>query len=60
VTAIVEARALRKRFGEVEALAGLDLVAVSGQVTALLGGTRSARDRAGRPVGIGGAVDDRP
>jgi ABC-2 type transport system ATP-binding protein len=37
VTAIVEARALRKRFGEVEALAGLDLVAVSGQVTALLG-----------------------
>ncbi|MDQ1541912.1 MAG: type transport system ATP-binding protein [Actinomycetota bacterium] len=37
MTAIVEARALRKRFGEVEALAGLDLVAVSGQVTALLG-----------------------
>ena len=37
MTAIVEARALRKRFGDVEALSGLDLVAVSGQVTALLG-----------------------
>ncbi|HET8750942.1 MAG TPA: ATP-binding cassette domain-containing protein [Gaiellaceae bacterium] len=37
MTAIVETRALRKRFGEVEALAGLDLAATSGQVTALLG-----------------------
>ena len=37
MTAVVEARALRKRFGDVEALAGLDLVAASGQVTALLG-----------------------
>jgi ABC-2 type transport system ATP-binding protein len=34
---IVEARGLTKRFGEVEALAGLDLVAHSGHVTALLG-----------------------
>jgi ABC-2 type transport system ATP-binding protein len=37
MTTIVEARGLRKRFGEVEALAGLDFVADSGQVTALLG-----------------------
>jgi ABC-2 type transport system ATP-binding protein len=34
---IIEARGLTKRFGEVEALAGLDLVAESGQVTAVLG-----------------------
>ena len=34
---IVEARGLSKRFGEVEALSGLDLVAESGHVTALLG-----------------------
>jgi ABC-2 type transport system ATP-binding protein len=34
---IIEARGLTKRFGEVEALAGLDLVADSGHVTALLG-----------------------
>lgn len=37
MTAIVEARALHKRFGDVEALNGLDLVAATGQVTALLG-----------------------
>jgi ABC-2 type transport system ATP-binding protein len=37
MTPIVEARGLTKRFGEVEALAGLDLVAQSGHVTALLG-----------------------
>jgi ABC-2 type transport system ATP-binding protein len=35
--AIVEARRLTKRFGRVEALAGLDLAAESGHVTALLG-----------------------
>jgi ABC-2 type transport system ATP-binding protein len=34
---IVEARGLTKRFGRVEALAGLDLTAESGHVTALLG-----------------------
>jgi ABC-2 type transport system ATP-binding protein len=34
---IVEAHGLTKRFGKVEALAGLDLVAHSGQVVALLG-----------------------
>jgi daunorubicin resistance ABC transporter ATP-binding subunit len=34
---IVEARGLTKRFGNVEALAGLDIVAESGHVTALLG-----------------------
>jgi ABC-2 type transport system ATP-binding protein len=34
---IVEARGLTKRFGKVDALAGLDLVAQSGHVTALLG-----------------------
>ena len=34
---IIEARGLTKHFGEVEALAGLDLVADSGHVTALLG-----------------------
>jgi ABC-2 type transport system ATP-binding protein len=37
MTPIVEARGLTKRFGEVEALSGLDLVAHSGRVTALLG-----------------------
>ena len=37
MTAIIEAHGLTKRFGEVEALAGLDLVAESGHVTALLG-----------------------
>jgi ABC-2 type transport system ATP-binding protein len=37
MTPIVEARRLTKRFGEVEALAGLDLTAESGHVTALLG-----------------------
>jgi ABC-2 type transport system ATP-binding protein len=36
-TPMVDARGLRKRFGKVEALAGLDLVAESGQVVALLG-----------------------
>jgi ABC-2 type transport system ATP-binding protein len=34
---IIEAHQVRKRFGKVEALAGLDLVADSGQVVALLG-----------------------
>ena len=34
---IIEARGLTKRFGKVEALAGLDLVAQHGQVVALLG-----------------------
>ena len=34
---VVEARGLTKRFGEVRALTGLDLVAESGQVTAVLG-----------------------
>lgn len=37
MTPIVEARGLTKRFGKVEALAGLDLIAESGQVTAVLG-----------------------
>ena len=37
MTPIVEARRLTKRFGTVEALAGLDLTAESGHVTALLG-----------------------
>jgi ABC-2 type transport system ATP-binding protein len=36
-TPIVEAQGLVKRFGKVEALAGLDLVAHSGQVLAVLG-----------------------
>jgi ABC-2 type transport system ATP-binding protein len=34
---IIEARGLTKRFGDTHALAGLDLTAESGQVTALLG-----------------------
>jgi ABC-2 type transport system ATP-binding protein len=34
---IVEARGLTKRFGDVEALAGLDLVATAGRVLAILG-----------------------
>jgi ABC-2 type transport system ATP-binding protein len=37
MTAIIEARGVHKRFGEVDALAGLDLVAESARVTALLG-----------------------
>jgi ABC-2 type transport system ATP-binding protein len=37
VTPVVEARGLTKRYGDVEALTGLDLVAEHGQVTALLG-----------------------
>jgi ABC-2 type transport system ATP-binding protein len=37
VTAVVEARGLSKRFGEIAALNSLDFVAESGQVTALLG-----------------------
>jgi ABC-2 type transport system ATP-binding protein len=37
ITPVVEARGLTKRFGDVEALTGLDLVAQPGQVTALLG-----------------------
>jgi ABC-2 type transport system ATP-binding protein len=37
MTPIIEARGLTKRFGEVRALDGLDLVAESGRVTALLG-----------------------
>ncbi len=37
MTPIVEARALTKRFGKVEALTGLDLVVEPGQVVALLG-----------------------
>jgi ABC-2 type transport system ATP-binding protein len=36
-TPIVEAQGLTKRFGKVEALAGLDLVAETGQVVAVLG-----------------------
>jgi daunorubicin resistance ABC transporter ATP-binding subunit len=37
MTPIIEAQGLTKRFGEVRALDGLDLVAESGHVTALLG-----------------------
>src|ERR671919_646925 len=37
MTPVIEARGVTKRFGEVEALAGLDLVASTGGVTALLG-----------------------
>src|SRR5262245_2102544 len=37
MTAIIEARGVCKRFGEVDALAGLDPVAECGRVTALLG-----------------------
>jgi ABC-2 type transport system ATP-binding protein len=37
MTPVVEARGLTKHFGNVEALADLDLVAASGHVTALLG-----------------------
>jgi lipopolysaccharide export system ATP-binding protein len=37
MTPIIEARGVTKRFGDVDALAGLDLVAESGHVTALLG-----------------------
>src|SRR4051812_16273082 len=37
MTAIIEAHGLTKRYGDTEALAGLDLVATSGGVTALLG-----------------------
>jgi ABC-2 type transport system ATP-binding protein len=37
MTPIIEPRGLTKRFGEIRALDGLDLVAESGRVTALLG-----------------------
>src|SRR5438876_10716719 len=37
MTPIIEAHGITKRYGKVEALAGLDLVAESGRVTALLG-----------------------
>jgi ABC-2 type transport system ATP-binding protein len=37
MTAIVDARGVRKRYGKVEALAGLDLAIEPGQVVALLG-----------------------
>jgi len=37
MTPIIEAHGLTKRYGDVEALAGLDLVAAPGRVTALLG-----------------------
>ena len=37
MTPTIEARGLTKRFGEVEALAGLDLTAEAGQIVALLG-----------------------
>jgi daunorubicin resistance ABC transporter ATP-binding subunit len=37
MTPIIEAHGLTKRFGDVDALAGLDLVAESGRITALLG-----------------------
>lgn len=37
MTAAIEARGLEKRFGKIQALAGLDLVAESGQVVAVLG-----------------------
>jgi ABC-2 type transport system ATP-binding protein len=37
MTPIIEARGLTKRFGKVQALAGLDLVAEPGQVVAVLG-----------------------
>ena len=42
-TPVIGARGLTKRFGEVEALAGLDLVADSGGVTALLGPNGAAK-----------------
>src|SRR5690349_10950137 len=37
MTPIIEARGLTKRYGKVQALAGLDLVAEAGQVVAVLG-----------------------
>ena len=49
MTPIVEARALTKRFGKVEALAGLDLVVEPGQVVALLGPTARGRRRSSAP-----------
>ena len=42
---VIEARSLTKRFGQVAALDGLDLVAEEGQVMALLGPTVRARRR---------------
>ena len=42
-TPVIGARGLTKRFGEVEALTGLDLAADSGGVTALLGPNGAAK-----------------
>ena len=44
---IIEARGLIKNFGTVRALDGLDLIAQSGQVTALLGPNGAAAARCG-------------
>ena len=44
MTPIIEARGLTKRFGDVDALDGLDLVAESGHVTALLGPNGAGQD----------------
>src|ERR1700712_739926 len=37
MTSVIEAKGIAKRFGKVEALAGIDLVAERGRVLALLG-----------------------
>jgi ABC-type branched-subunit amino acid transport system ATPase component len=44
MTAIIDAAGLTKRFGDVTALNGLDLVAQSGHITTLLGPQRRRQD----------------
>ena len=57
VTNIIEATGLTKRFGkrgEIEALAGLDLRARTGSVTAVLGPNGAGKSTLVRAVGVGG------
>jgi daunorubicin resistance ABC transporter ATP-binding subunit len=54
----IEARAVRKRFGDVTALDGLDLVAPSGAVTAVLGPNGAGKTTFVRAVATLAAPDD--
>ncbi len=59
MTPIVEAAGLVKRFGDVEALAGLDLTVSPGRVTALLGPNGAGKTLAGQYAAVEGALTGR-